>query len=517
MHTIHDDRFGRVQVRTLVLPEHVKAPSGTYLPSGHVLVDYRREEDHQKDFLRLAVVNDDGTGFREIFAGVIPQHEKANGIRFMPYLDNRRVLLGDYVLEADEDLGTAKSVRILPILYPWGLQENPRVFKSWSEIIISPDMEHICWTILLTNGGASVALGKLVKADERYEILDAVVISSDGGLEEDRKRPGYVLPKRMLGGEVKQFVRGGTAISAIGAGTGALTDSVVQDLRSGKLESLTNCPGYEETTILSPDERLGMVMSTRASDSTNFAILGLLPRPHAALVTMGLSLQVYMFAVASVRSHRQGNVGPVLIDVAQSMADHDYMGIPLNDPSGAWVYLSPMSWHPSGQKAMWPEMKRGEYSNKRLRIVELPDVVPGPPVPAQQTPLDIPYARTGQHATDAPQAEAEYRIAGQHSGEILFRSERGLREKIYRGYSDDGTNTYDGYERLTNSNSQTVYEAKLNLTGPVDGGMDCRLTFSGSGYDTMPELVFEPGEDGLAQTRGYARYGDKKIDVAIMR
>jgi hypothetical protein len=58
-----------------------------------VLVDCKQEGDSQ-DIVRLAVVNDDGSGFHEILKGEIPVKPKANGLRFMMLWDKKRVLLG---------------------------------------------------------------------------------------------------------------------------------------------------------------------------------------------------------------------------------------------------------------------------------------------------------------------------------------------------------------------------------------------------------------------------------------
>src|SRR5690606_19700498 len=91
------DGIGRIEVSTIPLPESMKPVSGTYTYSGKVLVTYKTDQDsHIKDFYNVAVLNDDGTDFRVIFTGTIPTKPKANGIRFMPFQDNKRVLLGDY-------------------------------------------------------------------------------------------------------------------------------------------------------------------------------------------------------------------------------------------------------------------------------------------------------------------------------------------------------------------------------------------------------------------------------------
>jgi hypothetical protein len=321
--------LGRVEVRTLSLPDSVNVTTGTYTCSGTVLVVYRKDGDStDPDFQNIAVLNDDGTGFRNIFSGVIKQHPKANGIRYMVFADNKRVLLGDWVLECSPAIDSCETAGLVPLEYPVELVDDPATIKHWSEIIIAPDNEHISWTMLRSDGnGAAVFIGKLVRHEKKYTVEETQVISSPAGMKEDSAKHSFFVPQVTRGGEVKQFVRGGTALSLAGAKDSRLTDSVVQDLCSEEIQRITNTPGYDETTIFSPDEKLGLVMSSRASPKTDPAIFGLMPRPPYVLRYMIMSL--YMYAVAGVRKFRKGNIGPVLIDIKRSMTDKNYRGYPL--------------------------------------------------------------------------------------------------------------------------------------------------------------------------------------------
>ncbi|MGN6426457.1 MAG: gluconokinase [Leifsonia sp.] len=515
-----DPSLGRIRITTVPLPGHVRVPSAAYLPSGRMFVLFRTEGD-PADWWRAAVVDDDGSGFREVFAGPIPQKPTANGIRHLPFSDGRRILLGDHVLEAAPDFDRARAAELIPVEYPWALTEDPLTSHHWSEIIVSPDGERIAWTILRTDMTAVVALGGLRRDDDRYTIVDPVIISSSDALEPDPGCDGLFTMRRMLGGEVKQFVRGGTAISAVGDGGAALTDSVIQDLLSDSIEPITRAPGYDETTILSPDERLGIVMTARASARTDPAFLGLLPRPHATLVTMPLAWVLYQYAVDGVRRFRPGNIGPVLVDVERSRTDPDYVGIALAGADDSWVYVSPMSWHPDGRHASWMEMKRGSGDGLgralRIRTAELVDHAPGRPVPATATPATTPYAIEGQQAEALLARTAAFipsgRIAGAHSGYVEFqRSSDGggtwSAEARYVDYSDDGRNRYEGAERSHGSmTSGAVYEADLTLTGDVDGEMRLQASWSGIGDGTR--LLFGSGDDGSPRSFGFARYGDR--------
>lgn len=521
---VADGSLGRIRITTVPLPEHVLAPSATYTPSGNVFVLFRTEEDPE-DWYRAAVAGDDGAGFREVFAGPLPQKRTANGIRHMPFTDNRRMLLGDWVLEATLDFDTAQTVEAVPVEYPWNLTDDPLTSHHWSEIIVSPDGERIAWTILRTDMTAVVALGRLRRDNDVYRIVDQVVISSTDALTPDPEREGYFTARPMLGGEVKQFVRGGTAISAVGDGGAALTDSVVQDLLSDDLEPITRAPGYDETTIFSPDERLGIVMTSRASPGTDPAFLGLVPRPHATLVTMPMAWVLYMYAVDGVRRFRPGNIGPVLIDIERSKSDPGYTGVPLNSADDSWVYVSPMSWHPDGRNAMWMEMRRGTGGDHgpdlRIRTAALTEHTPGEPVPVAATPATTPYAIEGAEAEELLGRTAPFvpagRIAGAHSGHLEFERSsdgRGTWSAVsrYVDYSDDGRTVYNGVESSSGSMmSGAVYQADLEAVGEVDGEMSLRASWSGIGQGTR--LLFGEDADGRPQSHGFARRGETVMRI----
>ncbi|MDR2752585.1 MAG: hypothetical protein LBC41_18165, partial [Clostridiales bacterium] len=241
---LRDPHLGNMEVRTLPLPDYVKDPSGTFTYSGTVLVDYKREGDGP-DFVRIAIVGDDGAGFRDIFTGEIKKNPKANGVRFMMFEDKKRILLGDYVMECSPDVDHCESASLIPVVYPEWLYNDERVMFHWSEIIISPDNEHICWTALSVSAGA-VMLGRLSRKESAYVIEDVKALSSNFSYVNDPENEGCVIPLMPRGGEVKQFVHGGSAISMVGAGKkSVLPDSVVVDLLSEEIEQITFQPGYE--------------------------------------------------------------------------------------------------------------------------------------------------------------------------------------------------------------------------------------------------------------------------------
>lgn len=528
---IATDEFGRVDVVDLPVAAEIQVVSATYTHSGSVFLFYRTETDPAgENWFHAAVTDDEGRDFRTIFSGSIPQRASANGIRHMPMTDNRRVLLGDYVLECSPDIDSCDSTELINVEYPWGLVDDPRTMHHWSEIIVSPDCEHIAWTILRTDLSAIVAIGRLRREEDRYVIEQPVIISSTDLVEPDPQRDQYFTTTPMRGGEVKQFVRGGTAISSVGDGGRSLTDSIIQDLTTETVIPITRTPGYDETTILSPDERLGIVMTSRASAQTNPAVLGLLPRPHANLVGMHLARTIYQYTVGGVRAFRAGNVGPVLIDIERSMSEPGYQGIALNSDDPAWVYCSPMSWHPSGRSVMWMEMLRGSdhhdesQPQMRVRKARLLDRTPSAPVATGLTPDEIPYGVNGAEAEEFLRRQARLiasgNIAGEYSGRIAFEREPedvsqgrpAIARVEYVDFSNDGRTVYNGYEYVTSSlMSGTVYEADLELTGDDSGEM--RLRAAWSGLQDHARLLFDPDSDGAPKSRGFARYRDTLLEI----
>src|SRR3546814_12911597 len=94
-----------------------------------------------------------------------------------------------------------------------------------------------------------------LKEEASYKIDNAQIVSTLDPFDPDPAHPDGVLPKPVRGGEVKQFVHGGTALSVVGAVHRDVPDSVVQDLITGRVQAITDTPGYTETTIFSPDDR----------------------------------------------------------------------------------------------------------------------------------------------------------------------------------------------------------------------------------------------------------------------
>lgn len=509
-------RADQVRVRTLPLDPDLALGSATYTPTGKVLVAYRTKGSADERDLTLVVMDDDGRGARTIFKQRLPDRPKDNGIRYMVFPDNKRVFLGDFVLECAPNLDECGKASLLPVQYPKEVADGVHIDHRWSEVIVAPDNRHIAWTTLLTNYvAAPVLTGEMQRTDTGYVIVAPHIVSTFDPFRPDPKHPDGVLPQVLRGGEVKQFVGGGTALSLAGAVDRDIPDSVVQDLTSGKVEAVTHAPGYDETTIFSPDERLGLVMTTRFSPHTDPAILGLMPRPYPASLNMGLSMFAYTYSVTGVRRSRPGNVGPALIEIDQSRNSPEYRGINL-DAEDNWVFNSPLSWHPNSTKGMWIENLRGT-DTKRVRIMEIRGYRGGAPVAAETTPTSVSYGSSDLSIIPSlvrKTNDTNVKVYGRASGHIEYRRSTGQISKTYVNYSDDGVSIYTGGEATQiNMRGNSTYVADLRLSGPNPGSMKLTMTFGPLGGDRPARLIFDQDTTGTPMSHGYAEYNGKRLTV----
>lgn len=509
--------IGRHTVTTLPMPAGIFVRSGTYTPSGKVLVRYARDKAVEGREVNLATIDDDGRNFRPFFSGTIPARPKDNGIRFMVFPDNKRIFLGDFVLECPTSLETCKDPGLLPVRYPAEVDSGSHIMHRWSEMIVAPDNKSIAWTTLYNNGRAAVFTAELRKQGAGYIAANPLIVSTLDAFPKDPNHADGVQPQPIRGGEVKQFVRGGAAISVAGGTKRDIADSVVHHLGSGRMEVITQTAGYDETTIFSPDERLGVVMSARFSERSDPAILALMPRPYPDSLNMGLNWAAYTYAVTGVRQARPGNVGPALIEIDRSKSEPSYLGTNLNTDAN-WVFNSPMSWHPSGKKALWPETRRGgESGSRRLQVLRLPDYQTGPAVPVQPTPNAMPYAVSDLSAlTDyaSKPINIDVKVYGRASGHITYRRTPAGIEKSYANYSDDRQSVWSGRETMkANPRGNSTYTADLRLTGPKPGVMNLRMTFGPLTGKLPAELIFTPDASGMPLSRGYVEYDGKRLNV----
>ena len=521
---LHDMDFGRIQISTVPVPDGLdKNLNGTYTPSGRVLVAVR-EEEKGKDWYRVFTMSEEGTQVCELYSGEIPQQAGANGIRWMCFSDNRRILLGDYVLECQPDLDHCAASSLIDVVFPKEISEIPGLFVRWSEPLIAPDNEHICFSSL-TGNGAFNFLGKLVRKETQYEMEDLCIISTVEALRPDPLHEGYYVENVHRGGEVKQFIRGGRGLTLAGSGR-CITESTLQMLDSEETHQITETLGYEETAILSPNEKYAICMSPRFSPATDCGIFGVVPL-YKDIITRRKYLNVlYNYAISGVRKYRSGSIGPALIRMDRSLREgRNYQGVDLSDPEKKWVYVSPMSWNPESTKAMWNESTRSADGpvKCRLRICHLLDAAPSEGLQITETPDQekIPYALPVSAALEKRPVPCPVRMLGE-SGTVENRilSEKET-ETYYDHYSEDGKTYYDGWIRVKAPQNmflpeETVIWSKLKITGEHQGEMDLRLTFQPGKARGEVYLARGKDEHNLPQSYGYAVYDGLRRTVEEM-
>lgn len=512
-------QIGAVKVSTLPLPDGVMPRSAAFTPSGKLVLNYS-DEAGGPGIVQLATLNVDGSQWRPFFSGHVQARPQANGLNYLLFADGKRIHMGDYVLECTKVFEECDDAQVVPVKYPDPLDTGPLLTNRYSENIIAPDNKTAAWTALLADFSAIVLTGTLVREADRYVLADTRIISTMERFEPDPDHPDGVIPvEPVVNGEVKQFVHGGAGISAVGAKELATADSVVLRLDSGDVDQITYNPGYDETTIFSPDERLGMVMTTRFSPTTNLAILGLMPRPHPASLGMNLNRYMYTHGVTGVRGEREGNIGPALVDIERSKTEPGYLGINLATEED-WVFRSPMEWAPDSKMAVWPELSQSG-NGTRIRIVELPGYQPVEPVATVDTPVHPKSTTDLTAAEDYLEAEADIGVIvyGKHSGYLTYKQQKpnrfqSLHEKRYYDFSDDGDSVFNGAE-IMNANlaGNSVYTADVTLTGSKPGKMKLKATFGRlGGAGVVPaRLIFDEDASGEPQTGGFVEYDGKRL------
>ena len=468
-----DDSKNNEDIKThlsnIPLPEDIIIDDGHYMFDGNIFICYKRSTTN---FTYFGVISDDGKNFKELYGEEFIVSPLANGIRLIPFRDGKRIYLGDFVFECNDttkNISSCEKGVLIRVNYPEEVVNNTDTYKTWSEMVVAPDNIHVAWTSLNMACGAVNFLGKFKRTENSYEIEESKIISTINFVEPDPTDESILITKIPRGGEIKQFIEGGNALTLVGT------------------------------------EKLGITMSTRFSPKTNMAIFGLMPRPHCSLVLSKIVESVYTYAVTNVRKTRKGNVGPVLFVKEKSINDPNYHGIDLHDTEEKFVFCSPISWHPSNLKAIWPEVEKGT-SNRRLRKLEISNYTPSAYPKIENTTDNVPYALDMSEMDNIHyDKKTNGTIKGKKSGEIIYYNSGffSIKQTVkitYVNYSDDGKKFYNGEEEfIGDRTSKNVYKSNVILSGSESGQNNFTITFN-----TKSDLIKE-------ETEGYASYGGKTI------
>ena len=143
-----DPSYKFTSIETVPLPEGIIYDShAIYSKTGRILLIYKYENDTNSNKTYIGVMDEDGSNLNELWSGEWKALYNSNGIRLMPFNDNKKILTGDYILECFPDIDNCANSTLYGVIYPKEAVEMDGVYFVWSEIIVSPD-EHIAWSTL---------------------------------------------------------------------------------------------------------------------------------------------------------------------------------------------------------------------------------------------------------------------------------------------------------------------------------------------------------------------------------
>ncbi len=193
-------------------------------------------------------------------------------------------------------------------------------------------------------------------------------------------------------------------------------------------------------------------MTTRFSPKTSSEILGYMPRPNAVYTSGKMNIYAYMYAVAKVRQSREGNIGPAVINITESILNDSHMGYDLHEDG--WVFNSPMSWDPTSTKGMFSEINR-KTREKRIRIVHFDNYKSSELLENKITPDDISYAKTLDFLKEPLPTELNGYFVGKE-GIMIYNRTQTLCRSEYKNYSEDGKIFYNGFEESEYLHNQYI-------------------------------------------------------------
>ena len=493
-----DPDYKFTSIETVPIPEGIIYDGhAIYSKTGHIIIQYKMENDNTN--LYFGVMDEDGSNLKKIWGGEWKNYYEAENIRIrlMPFEDNKKILTGDYVLECYPNIDDCQKSELFPVIYPSEVFNLEGMYLIWSEIMVSPD-EHIAWSTLSTIHDNVNFIGQLVKNEANYTITNVQIISTLGFIEYEDKEKGIFKHATIRGGEIKQFINGGEALTLAGSGDSALSRSVVQNLVDSDYYPLTHFRGYEETTIISPDGKLGFIMTTRFSPKTSSEILGYMPRPLSIHTPSKMSIFTYFYGVQEVRKNREGNVGPALINIEESRSNPSYTGYDLH--SEGWTFKSPLSWNPNCKKGLFSETLKGDNNKLRIRIVKLDNYKPSSIPEAKKTPDNIPYAKPLDSLKDLKGGDINGYYNGKSSGIMIYNKTASFSQSEYKNYSDDGKIFYNGFEK---------YEAISQTTGKLTS----KVVMSGEKQGEMNLSITMNYQGNIVEKQGYVNYNGKNMNI----
>jgi hypothetical protein len=442
---------------------------------------------------QLGISNPNGSGFHCLTCGTEklvgsdtsygPGNELAMGKQF-PFPDGKRILsalpgsggdtanFGFSVVECLPSIYDCRSHTTTAIELPRSLPEPVQNREGR----LSPDGRFFAWTEVDAEHGPVMAIGKLEKGPERYEVADARSLNPAFTLDEHPE--GWALGAPQY--EFKRFAFDGHTVTYAAEASALNYDTFTIDLRNGNRRRLTKDPEWDEDVQFSPNGRKLLQYSSHGLD--RISPFSQLPRPP--FIDFASFVQVGRYTLQTLA--QKGCMQEPWLMGAKGQQGA-YYGQPLNALiSSGWRSSTIFGWNPDGRRIVFgeqriPQVTDPSVRSRRLVVVKLPGekaqpvrppkhwVFPNwaPPLAGWEGLAGHQVVNQTVHGTKSGTATINY--AGYYAAGSFSVS--------FDNYSEDGKHIVNGTESLTTelATNGGRYVAHLTLSGAETGSLDAEL------------------------------------------
>ena len=461
----------------------------------------------------VGIADEDGDNLKQIYEF---KEGELNDLTFInrasSFSDGKRLLIAGKILECSSSFSDCKNTKIYDIEFPEEVKKIKNLLYLYTEPIVDYNGNYIFWSSFDNDMNAFNFYGELKFEDNKYKIINARGISNFFYDLYNKETGTFSLPKILRNGPIKQLIDGGKGLSIAGFLNYGLRKGINQSLQNDELEPLSLYEGYEGDTIISPDSELAAIMTTRFSPNTSLDIIGFIPTPYSIIPSYYVSNDLYMFSEMNIRkdSTKKANLGPALVELANSKKDKDYKGRNLTNEDNNWIFNGFISWAQDNLRFMFDEVDK-TTGKKRCQIVELTNYKPDKKNIEQNFNGSVPYSRSIEETInlhlDFP---INITVNGTYGNLEIFHNETKCEVK-YNNFTEDNKTTYNGiysYEKFSN---YSIFIVNIESKGEKNGTCDYRLWF-----DKIKNIyLFDAADDGKNKSYGGCNYDGKEIKVDI--
>ena len=500
------------EIETVKFDSNIIYIGSHYNYQGDVLLIYKKQLSNN---YFVGIADEKGKLIKEVYEIKDGEVDDTYIHRASSFSDGKRVLIGGKILQCTNELKYCDDAKLYDVEFPEQLRNLPTLLYLFTEPIINYGGKYIFWSTFDTSMNIFNFFGELIFTGEKYVIENAKGLTNYFYDLYNKETGIYTLPKILRFGPIKQVIEGGKALSIGGFLNYGLRKGIYQSLSDNQINQITFFEGYDETTSISPDQKLACIMTTRFSNKTSFEIIGLIPTPYSILASYLVSIDVMSFSIGALRKKEivKGNLGPALVYLNKEKEEKNYKGINLKTDD-LWIFNGFFSWSPDGTKVMFDETLKTK-DNKRCQIVRLKNYQPSEIKIKDNFNPKVPYARTIEETLnmhlDYP---ININIPGK-SGNLQILHEENKCELTYDNFSEDNEIFYNGkylYEKIEeNGVTNSIFQVNIESKGKKTGNCDFRLMFANK------MILFDQYIDGKNKSYGKCTYEGKEINVDIYR